>query len=285
MYRKRRYSRRGRKIPTKKVAIRKAVRKQSNQKIAKVVKNVLSKQVETKVLQWGASVNLRQLQPSTTNTQFNTQILMLTPQGATIPAIAQGYGVIGNGVGQDQRIGDEIKIKGYYFDYALNCNPYDATFNPLPAPYTVTMWVIQPKSFNGNGLDFASILGGSSTCNFFENQTNTDSGMNGTYADLCRRVDTDNYKVLAKRTHKIGYTSFASTTNQPTGMENNDYKSFVKGRIKLKGHNLKFDRLDRLQQVPVYLLCQCTRIDGVVIAPALLPIYMWYNMTIYFTDP
>lgn len=284
-FRKKNYRRPKKVIPSKKKVIRKALQKRSSMKIAKVVKNVLAKQVETKVLQWGGTVNLRQLTTATSSAQFNTQIIMFTPQGGTIPAISQSYGIIANGVdGVGQRVGNEIKIKGYYLDYALNQNPYDATFNPAPYPYTVKMWVIQPKAFNGNGLDSTSILGNSPNANFFEFDTNAESGLIGTYTDLCRRIDKDNYRILATRTHKVGYTTPASTTNQQTGMANNDFKAFVKGRIKLKGHVLKFDRLDRPQQVPVYLLTQIIRIDGVTVTPSILPMFMWYNMSVYYTD-
>ena len=79
MYRKRRVGTR-KSIPTKKVAVRKAVRKQSNKKIAKVVKNVISKQVETKVVQLGGDLTPRCIQSGTTQTQFDATCAMVTPQ-------------------------------------------------------------------------------------------------------------------------------------------------------------------------------------------------------------
>ena len=76
-YRKRNY--RKKVVPSKKKVIRKALEKRSNMKIAKVVKNVMSKQIETKVLQFSGDIDCRTLQASTNQTQFEATSVMLTP--------------------------------------------------------------------------------------------------------------------------------------------------------------------------------------------------------------
>lgn len=281
MYRKRRSGTR-KSIPTKKVAVRKAVRKQSNQKIAKVVKNVISKQVETKILQMGGDLTPRCIQSGTTQTQFDATCAMVTPQGGTL-SITQPYPIIGNGVGQDQRIGDEIRIKGVYINYILTAKPYDAVFNPTPKACIATVYVVQPKVGSLFGLAVTDIQSGSGAI-WFENQANADSGMTGSTIDTLRKIDSDNYRVLYKKTHKIGWAGSLTSGNAVSTFQNNDFKQLSYGRIKLKGWNQKFTRVERQQRQPYYIFCQVMSADGTVQGLSELQVKMSYNETIYFTD-
>ena len=99
----------GRKAPTVRRAVRKAVKTVQKARMRAVIKEVLGRQVETKIVQYGGSLQAYSLTSGLSQTQFNGACLMVSPQGAIISAITQGYPVIGNGIGQDQRIGDEIK--------------------------------------------------------------------------------------------------------------------------------------------------------------------------------
>lgn len=130
---------------TKRNTIRKAFAKKRNANITRVVKKVIGRQAETKVLQYSGSLSIHNVNINSTQAQFNTQVFSTTPQGATISGLNQGYPVLGNGIGQDQRVADECKIKAQYLKYIIYPKPYDATFNPVPAPQIVMMWLIQPK--------------------------------------------------------------------------------------------------------------------------------------------
>lgn len=278
---KRRVARR--KYPTKRKVVRKAVSKLRDARVKAVVKRVLGKQVETKVAQDAGSLVPRCIQNGMTQIQFDALTFMCTPQGATIGAITQSYPIIGNSIAQNGRIGDEIRIKGHYINYIVNARSYNVTTNPTPKANIVQVWVVQPKTANANGLNGFTVQSSSSAV-FFENQADSDSGMNGTVYDTIRKVDRDNFRVLYKRTHKIGWAGSLTTTDQANFNQNNDFKQYQTGRIKIKGHNLKFDRLDRPQKLPIYMFVQTMAADGSLYPTTTIPVEFKFNSSIYYTD-
>jgi len=284
----RRYRRRrgAKKRPTVRKAVRKAVKSVQKARMRAVIKEVLGRQVETKIVQYGGSLQAYSISSGLSQTQFNSACLMVSPQGASIPAITQGYPIIGNGVGQDQRIGDEIKIKGIYLNYLATALGYDATTNPNPKSFLITIWVIQPKTQAATGLLVTNIQGGAlnNNSNFFENQANADSGLTGTTIDLLRKVDKDNYKVLAVRTHKLGFAGNLNTSNAVATFQNNDFNQFVRGRIKLKGWNHKFSRQEFQQRQPIFMFASCMSADGSAYPVNGLPASFVFNETIYYSD-
>ena len=174
---------------------RKSTRKNKTQSIVSIVNKVLARKVETKVLQYSGSLVPRSINTVTTQVQFDASAMFITPQGASIAGITQGYPILGNGIGQDQRIGDRVHIKGQYLDYLLTALDYDSTFNPVPKPQIVTVWIVKPKVRAISGLDVTKIQSGASA-NFYENQANNDSGMTGTLVDLLRKPDKDNFQII-----------------------------------------------------------------------------------------
>ena len=273
-----------RSIPSKKKTIKKALAKRSATRIKKVVNQVLSKRVETKVLQTAGNFDIKTLQASTTSTQFDQQCICVTPQGGTITGFLQLYPILGNGIGQDQRVGDECKIKGIYIDALIQANDYDATFNPVPLPQIVTVWLVRPKIRNSFGLAFNQIIGGTTEAIFFENQTNATSGLSGHLVDMLRKVDTDNFQVLAKRQFKIGWQGQLNTTNVVTSLQVNDYKQFQRFKMKVPAHVWKVDRNELFQGRNVYLFATTVSSDGSIQPPTRCPVTLTYNLTTYFTD-
>lgn len=251
--------------------------------IVKTVKSVLAKQVETKVLQFGGSLVPRTINGATTQTQFDATCMFLTPQGATMAGITQGYPILGNGIGQDQRIGDAVKIKGQYIDFLLTALDYDVTFNPTPKPQLVTVWVVKPKVRQVAGLAVQNVQIGTSA-NFYENQANGDSGMAGTLLDLLRKPDKDNFQIISSRQYKIGYSGNMNTTNQVTTFQNNDFKSFYKGRIKIPAYNWKVNRQEEPQAQPIFLFVTCIPADGSTQSTTIWPVSFDFNNTTYYTD-
>lgn len=251
--------------------------------IKKVVNQVLARKVETKITQQWATMNVRCLQAATTQTQFNSTCLCLTPQGNSSVAIQQLYPIIGNSIAQDGRIGDECKIKSQYFDYILNANPYDAVTNTLVQPHIVTMYFIKPKNQDSLGLSVLEIVA-SSAANFFENQLNAESGMTGTFLDHLRKVDRDNFQVVATRTHKVGYSQQLNTLNQGSVFPNNDYKQMYKGRVKIPGYNWKVDRSEVYQGRNIYMFATYTNLNGAASATNQSASTITFNLSTYYTD-
>lgn len=272
-----------RSLPSKKKTIKKALAKRSATRIKRVVNQVLARKVETKINQLSGTLVVRTLTSAVSQSQFNDMQLMVTPQGTTNGSIFTDYPIIANGVGQDQRIGDECKIKGQYINWLLQANDYNATTNPTPMPQVVTIWVIKPKIGNQYGLSVSLFTAGSNS-NFFETQSNADSGFTGSLVDMLRKVDKDNYTVLYKRTYKIGWAGALSTTDVAATHQNNDYKQFVQGRIKIPAYTWKCDRQDYTQGRYVYAFATCCAADGTTQGPTVIPVSFTYNLTTYFTD-
>jgi len=251
--------------------------------IKKVVNQILSRKVETKVVQYAASLTVRCLQPTTTQGQFNTGCLCVTPQGATSVPISQGYPVIGNGVGQDQRVGDECKIKGQYIDYICNAEEYNATTNTTAQPHIVTIWVVKQKNTEALGLGVLDVVA-SSAANFFENQTNLESGLNGNFLDHLRKVDTDNYQIIAKRVHKMGFSGQLNAGNVVSFAQNNDYKQLHKGRIKIPSYTWKVDRNEAHQGRNVFMFATYTNCTEFLPPTTQISSTLTFNLTTYYTD-
>lgn len=255
-----------------------------NKKITRVVKKVMARAIETKVMQYSASLIPRCVGASTTQAQMNSAVFQITPQGATQASIQVGYPIIANGVGQNQRVGDELKIKGTYINYLLQARGYNATTNPTPQATLATVWCIRPKRGHVNELSASYLSSGASTANFFENQYGSDSGFIGTTVDMLKKVDRDNYQVLYCKTVKIGYGGTLNSSNAQVAFHNNDFKQFYRGRIKVKGMTVKFDRNDFFQGQPYYIFVTVCRADGTTYPANAEPVDFVFNEAIYYTD-
>lgn len=281
------YRRRGnyrRKRPTgKRNTVRKAYAKKRNTNIKKQVKKVLGTLAETKVLQFAGTIDCRTIQSGTTQTQFEATTICLTPQGSTISGFNMGYPILSNGVGQDQRIGDEVKIKGSYIKYLLTAKPYNITFNPTPKAVLANVWCIKPKTQNAFGLACNQIQTNSNAI-FYENQTNLESGMAGTLNDMIRAVDKDNFQVLYFKQHKLGYAGTLNSSNVVASSQNNDFHQFAMGKFKIPSYIWKVSRTELMQGRNIYFFVQILNADNTLAGASELPVSCAFNESIYFTD-
>lgn len=280
-YRRKRNARR--KFPAKRNYMRKAAVKYANKRIARVCKKVISRNIETKVLQVAGSINGRALQATTTNAEFYASTYCLTPQGGTIGTFTGGYAILGNGIGEDQRVGNECRIKGTYFNYQILAQPYNATTNTVPAPQIVTLFFVKPKAKNGTGLSPDQVLSGANAI-FYENVTNADSGMTGSLLDDLRKIDRDNFQVVAIRQHKIGYDGNLNTSNQLNTLPTSAYTPWAKGRVKMGPYIWKVDRNESFQGRNVYVIVHSVRADGTTVVSNQIPVVVNFNHAVYFQD-
>lgn len=275
-------------VRRKKVVRRKAYKKPAmgNKRITRVVKQVLGRQVETKCIQQAGTIFARPPESAMTTGNWNSTVMCLTPQGGTLGTWSGGgYLQLGNGIGEDQRIANECKVKATYFNYQLIPQVYNVTTNPLPAPQIVTLWFIRPKTRHVNGLGQAYILAGADA-NFFENISNADSGLTGSPIDLLRKLDKDNYQVIAIKQHKIGFSSNLNTSNVSSTFGNNDFKQYVRGRVKMPGYTWKVDRNEFFQGQNTFVFATCHRADGSggTGYSVQIPVICNFNLSVYYTD-
>lgn len=281
-YRRARGRKGQKKIPTMKKAMKQAVNTVRNARINAVVKRVLGQQRETKCIQLDGTLNPVSLQASTASIASNN--ICITPISSSFTN-TNGC-LIGEGVGQDQRIGDEICVKAYYFNYALFPLPYNATTNSEVRPIVATIYIVRPKNGEIRGPALQNYVSGTSSI-FFENQTNSGCGFVGNLTDLVRKIDKDNYEVLAVKQHKLFYagTSGTGTVGASYGFANNDFSFMAQGRVKITApKNIKYDRVGDPKNQAIYAILQWQYADN-TIAPSTRQALQWtINTSIYYTD-
>ena len=203
---------------------KKTYRKSSGTKtnLKKMVKMEVSRNIENKT--YSTYFSNQQIYPSN-SPNFQSSINPVSPYA--------GYMNIVQGTSQGTRIGNAIKIKSLNFKYIISPNPYDAVTNQQPQATNVIVWVFYDKSNPVNiptiGSDFLQ-LGGSATA------------LQNSLIDCTAPINTDRYRVLYKRIHKVGYNEFSggSGTNPAAGYySNNDYKMNVSGSINLMPYIIK----------------------------------------------
>jgi len=255
----------------------------------KVTVSSLSKQVnkmkpETKCIQISGTTVARSLVTSTSQAQFDANCVMITPLGALIPSVTQAYPICPYGTGNDQRVGDEILIKAIYINWIASALPYSVTTNPVPRAFLFTVFVIRPKRANTGGLTSNAIIA-SANSDFFEYEDNTGSGLTGNLLDTLKKVDKDNYKVVYKKTFKMGYTGNLTSGNVATTLGNNDFKQLARGHIKIPIGKFKFNRLNFYEGQPLYMFTQCTPVDITSNFSATdIPCSFAFNDAVYYTD-
>lgn len=250
--------------------------------LSRKIKSVMQRVAETKCLQYSGSLAVRSLQVGITQAQFDADCMCITPQGGTV-TFSSGYQILGNGVGQDQRIGDKVRIKGQYIDFVIAPKPYDGTTNVVPAPCIVQVFVLKVKQQSSSGLGVGQVISGA-TAKLFENQTNADSGLTGSIVDLLRKVDRDNYQVIARKTYKIGYAGNLNTSNQLSTLPNNDFSAYAMDRIKIPSYDWKVNRLETYEGYNTYMFVSAVRADNVSLPTTQIPVSFDFNIATYFTD-
>lgn len=249
-----------------------------------MVNRVLSRKVEVKQIQASATYFPRTLGSTATSLLDNN--VCLTPVSAFFTNTSGC--IILEGTGQDERIGTEINVKAMYLDYSFTPMPYNAVTNPTPKPMIVTVYIIKPKIGQTQGPDLGLYLSGNANSNWFENQFNIDSGFTGNLSDLTRKIDRENYEIIAVRQHKLGYSTTSGQTgsiSQNYGFASNDFKFMCKGRIKVTSpKRVSYDRQGYPKIQPVYALVQCVSADNLINTFPTTAVQWQWNTSIYYTD-
>jgi len=174
-----------------------------------VVKTVIAREAETKTAQeYNYGANLYGPNYATFDA---TNIFPLGPRATTLP--------ITQGTGQGGRIGNRVHARKLVLSGTLVPNGYNATTNTVPQPLDVIMYVFYDKTkpcdtptpaANGDWLQNGN---GSTT---FATDT----------LDMISPVNTDRYRVVARRKMKLGFADYSGTGSNPAShyYANNDYK-------------------------------------------------------------
>lgn len=213
-------------------------RKVSNQRIARIAKQVVSQSREYKLKQFTVSnYALSPYNRGDSTLGINTvSMVCLTPNDipGTYPtadlAIAQGADT-------DERIGSQITMKNGQVRLFLNANIYDVTYNIAPQPMIVQVFIGYDRT-TGNGQPSATLP------EFYEfnGQANAPTGE---VLDTFKRINTERYVVVTRRTYKIGNAEyFGSGSGQPSTVgrqyyTNNDFQLSKQVTIDYSKHMIK----------------------------------------------
>jgi len=215
----------------KKVYKKKVVKSKRRPKVGlatvkSIVKRAVARNIENKT--YSTYFSNQPIYPST-HVNFQSSINPVSP--------FSGYMNIVQGITQGTRIGNTIKIKALNFKYVLCPTPYNPVTNSQPSPTEVILWIFYDKSNPVNlptmGSDFLQ-LGGSAT------------PLQNSLIDCTAPINTDRYKVVYRKIHKLGYSTFSGSGGNPSAgnYANNDYKISIKGSVNLMPYivkNVKFN--------------------------------------------
>lgn len=283
-YIKRKYRRRtGIRSKGKKAVVRKALRKSSNKRVAKICKRVISSMAEVKTSQTTYTVSPRNQLDTQANFLLNN-VICVSPNIDINPII--------QGTDQEKRIGNQIRTKYCKARIVLYPNPYSAQSNVNAKPTIVKFWCVSAKDGYYSPSEMANVF----DISMFQ-EGNTSTGYTSTLVDLISPINKDQLTLHWSRTYKLGHSTMYSSPNASAGTalneaqwSNNDYKMNHIINFDFTKHMKKtFDYNDN-QTTPngrnLFLLVGICYADGRPFTSATteLPVGMYYTIDYGFTD-
>lgn len=260
---------------------RRAAKKYAKKPLAKLIKKVMSANLEQKRLTTEFTKNLYHI-GGTTNFRDNN-IICLTPNDA----LGSIYQMV-QGTSQQTRVGNRINIKRLIFRGIVAPNVYNATSNPTPNPFMLRMLIVSTKR-NVAGQSVADIY---NICNntIFANGA-TSLGMLGTLYDIITPYNNDVITVHYQKTFKIGYESYTGVTGGSDVTQtkaSNDYR--LNGRwsincAKYVNKVLRFnDNAGGTTSRQVYVVFQPVNFNGSIPVSTTTPAGLIAGVDLFYTD-
>jgi len=172
-----------------------------------------------------------------------------------------GFMSVSQGVLQNNRIGNEIKIRKAYLRYVLRPLGYNASTNISPVPVIVEMMLGRTRLCPGDipaAGDFTVL---------FQNGSSA-VGPVGTLKDLVSNVNTDYWTIKKRWSHKLGFGEYFGTGGiaQQQYFANNDFKLNVVKKLDITNiypKTLKFnDATNQVQGPGLFLFYQAISANG-----------------------
>lgn len=239
--------------------------------VARIAKQVVSRQAETKMVQY-FSTGLDVLPSSSTG--FNASIQPVSPY--------TGFLQIDQGVGQGERVGNRLKLKSLSMKGTIWPMPYNASTNPNPTPVQIVLWFFCLRQ--NNTTIPASVPG-------FLQEGDSSRNLQNNLSDLVSRVNTDQYRLFARRVFKIGYAAYGGTGTQAAfqAFVNNDFKLNANFRVNLTRHAIKTVIYnDASSTTPrtrgIFCVAQAIAADGSAMANNIIPARMSYQLECTYED-
>jgi len=250
----------------------------SKAKITKIVKSVMSKDIERKTV-----VN-----------EFSSNAAYLLAYDQTVAAVPwnfnslfpvspyPGYFGIAQGVGQADRVGNRITIKKATLNLMFQPLPYDLTFNSQPRPCFVKLYLFYDR--------LSPVNEPADLSNFFQNgNTSTSPNTLGLPVDMLKKINNDRYKVVLQRTVKLGCASYTGTGTSAVNQSyaNNDFSLCPIMKIDYTKHLVKTVKYNDTTAIPNTRALFCAMLimsaDGSTISTQRVARYTGF-MQLEYTD-
>lgn len=194
-----------------------------------------------------------------------------------------GYMTIGQGVQQNQRIGNTVKVKRAMLRYVLRPNSYDVSTNPIPAPVQVELYLGRTRLCSGDQPVAADM-------NVLYQNGNTSFGPVGNLNDIVSEINHDYWTIKKRWTHKVGYASSSGSGGSLSNQyySNNDFQLNVIKKLDITKYYpkiLKFnDGTNQVQGPGLFLFYQCLNAGGTTNGSTVLPCHMTFWIDVTYED-
>lgn len=253
--------------------------------LAKVVKDVLMSQAETKNIQFFQN-NLPVSDYATgpyLGSPSQMLTLPLTPDSALTP--------IALGTSSQQRIGNKIRLSKVVVRGMIHPRAYQTTnstespSNNAPEPFIFKMWIGYQKDTAYNEVDLT-------LPNFFQ-EGSTSASPTGTLMDTFRKVNTDKYRIVKTRQFKVGpsvisLTQNTSVANDNQNYANNDFKFCQKFTIDVTKYVVKTLKFNDTNNQPntrgLFWWMEAIDPAGGNFVPGRFPANLSYELDIEYKD-
>lgn len=186
----------------------------SKKTIRNEVKKVLRRQLEKKVANFQAAVNMGN---AVNTTAFPTNCFPVTPY--------VNFMQITQGTTQTTRIGNEVRPVYAKLKLMMFPNPYTVSSNTAPMPQGVEIYIFSVKG-TVQALSDAQVVVSAAAGTFFQNASSS-IGFQGNAVDSLRIVNTNDVTVYYHKRVKLGAAIYSSNTGAQANAfhyANNDYK-------------------------------------------------------------
>lgn len=212
---------------------------------------------------------------NTANPSLASNIIPITPYAVSGIPISQGPG-------QNQRIGNKIRITSARVRGCLYPTPYGAN-NDNPCPQNVRVWFFTPKLYNVLPTSLPSFLQGGS---------GNSTSPQGIILDMLRIVNTDAYTYRGHKDFKVAPATYGSNASgvpaQSWYFSNNDYQWNNFFDIDIAPYLPKVIEYNDADDTPysklVCMYWECVDADGSVQNINTTPVQLYYTNTLRYTD-
>lgn len=264
-----------RKRPTKKVYRKKSTRNYKSRSFKLAVKRVVQSVAERKVAYFESSpVDLN----NQTNTTIHNNTIVLTPYSGSALSISQG-------VTQNTRIGDSIKVKKAMLKFFVYPQNYDVTSNPVPIPQVCLCYLWRLKTVGRDIGTAVAVEQGS----FFQ-QGASSTGMTGVLTDYLKDINKDKVTLLKRFKFKIGAALYAANTGAQDefyDFSNNDFTSLIMKKLDVSKYinTIKWNDTDSVPSIsPLYFTISPCNCDGSATGTAAIPLTWSWRINYEYTD-